>query len=123
MQGRIGELDPPGEAAAVDTQVVRLRELTAERTRIVELIKQASPRLAALRYPTPLGVWEAAATLDPGTLLLSYAVGDKNTTIFALRADPSKPRLDRFILPIGQGELRSRVARFTQQIATVRLVR
>jgi CHAT domain-containing protein/Tfp pilus assembly protein PilF len=116
VQGRIGEMDPKTDAAGIESQLARLRELTAERARIDEQIKRASPRLAGLKYPKPLGVSEAAATLDPGTLLLSYAVGEEHTTLFALRLDGSKPQLTQFSLPVKEAGLRSQIALFTQQI-------
>jgi CHAT domain-containing protein/Tfp pilus assembly protein PilF len=116
VQGRIGEMDPKADAAGIERQLARLRELTAERARIDEQIKRASPRLAGLKYPKPLGVSEAAATLDPGTLLLSYAVGEERTTLFALRLDGSEPQLAQFSLPVKEARLRSQVGLFVQQI-------
>ena len=118
VQRQIKDLDPVSEAEQVSKRVNRLRELTAERTRIDDQIKQSSPRLAGLKYPKPLNAAEAAVALDPGTLLLSYAVGAKRTSLFVLGASGAKIPLREFPLPLGEATLRSRIRRFRKQIET-----
>ncbi len=116
VQTRISSLDPKAESADVDVQLRRLRELTAERARIEDQVKRASPRLAGLKYPKPLDAFEAAAALDPGTLLLSYAVGEKHTVLFALSLESGQPQLRHFVLPVRERTLRTRIELFTKQI-------
>ncbi len=68
----------------VDLVRHELEAIDGERDQIEEMIRRASPKLAALRYPQPLTAELAQEALDPGTLLLSYVVGVDATTIFAL---------------------------------------
>lgn len=69
-------------------------------------IRKASPRLAALKYPHPLDVPEARQALDPGTLLLSYSVREKQTTLFILSRSGD---LGIKTLAVGKEDLQSRV--------------
>src|SRR5262249_23995666 len=74
-QAGLAQLDPGKDAARIDAGVARLRELHEQRARIEARVRQASPRLGSLQDPHPLDLGQARATLDPGTLLLSYSVG------------------------------------------------
>jgi CHAT domain-containing protein/Tfp pilus assembly protein PilF len=70
------------EAAAEKRQA--LNRVRLRRVEIDERIRAASPRLAALQSPQPLDVAATRAALDTGTLLLSYAVGDAGSYVFAV---------------------------------------
>jgi CHAT domain-containing protein/Tfp pilus assembly protein PilF len=75
-----------------------------------ERIRAASPALFALQYPQPLDLDGVRARLDPGTLLLSYAVGETRSFVFAVGPGP-----DDFAavpLAVGRRELGSDVTRF-----------
>ncbi len=71
-------------------------------------IRWASPRLAALKYPRALDTAGTQQALDPGTLLLSYSVGQVHTALFALSHTGD---LQVKILPLGEEPLRSQVKR------------
>jgi CHAT domain-containing protein/Tfp pilus assembly protein PilF len=101
-------------AGANGADVEKRREaLAAVRARQVEArdrIRAASPRLAALQYPEPLDLAGARAALDPGTLLLSYSIGDTKSYVFAVGPGP-----DQFAvvaLDTTLGPLRSDVGQF-----------
>ena len=64
----------------------RLRDLRLELARVQERIRQSSPRLAALETPMPLDLTAARAALDPGTVLLTYAIGPTHSYLFVLEA-------------------------------------
>jgi CHAT domain-containing protein/Tfp pilus assembly protein PilF len=83
-----------------------LEAMSRERGDIEERIRRASPRLAALQYPQPLTVEEAQKALDPGTLLLSFMVGEESTSIFALSPESG---LEVETSPIGEATLRQRI--------------
>jgi tetratricopeptide (TPR) repeat protein len=55
---------------------------------LVELqIREASPRYAALVRPLPLSATEVQQTLDENTVLLEYALGDKQSWLWAVTRD------------------------------------
>jgi CHAT domain-containing protein len=61
--------------------------LTAD-LQLVELqIREASPRYAALVRPQPLSATEVQQTLDENTVLLEYALGEKQSWLWAVTRD------------------------------------
>jgi CHAT domain-containing protein len=101
-----------GEEAreALHRELSRLRR---ERDEIAAEIRKASPRLAALRQPQPLDLAAAQKVLDPGTLALSYSVGEKQTALFALTREG---RLRVKVLPVGEKRLRQDTERFLEKV-------
>ena len=73
-------------------------------------IRIVSPRLAALQDPKSLDLSAAKEALDPGTLLLSYLVGEDAGHLFAL--GPGSNELRVVSLGRGQVALASDVERF-----------
>ena len=90
-----------------------LGRLRQERGRIADEIRQASPRLAALREPRPLDLEAARKVLDPGTLALSYSVGKDRTALFAVTREGG---LQWKMLPVGEEELRRQVNGFLERV-------
>src|SRR5215475_9378220 len=69
--------------------------LTAD-LQLVELqIRAASPRYAALVQPQPLSATETQQTLDENTVLLEYALGDKQSWLWAVTRDS----ISSYLLP------------------------
>ncbi|HYN22557.1 MAG TPA: CHAT domain-containing protein, partial [Thermoanaerobaculia bacterium] len=101
-----------GEEAreALHRELIRLRR---ERDETAAEIRKASPQVAALRQPQPLDLAAAREVLDPGTLALSYSIGDKESTLFALTRDGG---LRVEALPIGEKRLREEVERFLEGV-------
>lgn len=89
-------------------------------------LRAAAPRLAALRHPEPLTRAAAQAMLEPGTLLLSYSLGEERSHLFVLGSNSgsgvSGP-LDVFVLPVGRDVLRAEIARFRALLAPHRSAR
>src|SRR5262249_39066944 len=80
--------------AELDTLVSQQRDLAAQ-------IRISSPRYAALRQPQPLSLPEIQKqVLDPNTLLLEYALGDKRSFLFAV----TQTEIKSFVLP-GRDEI------------------
>ncbi|HKI02504.1 MAG TPA: CHAT domain-containing protein [Thermoanaerobaculia bacterium] len=103
---KLAGLNPRDNSEEIEATHRELQKLGDEAGDIEARIRQASPRLAALQYPHPLGKVEAQLALDPGTLLLSYSVGKEKTALFALS---SEGNLEVKILPLGEKALRSQV--------------
>ena len=101
-----------GETARekLDHELSRLRR---ERDEIAAEIRKASPRLAELRQPQPLDLAAARKVLDPGTLALSYSVGENQTALFAVTREGG---LRVKTLPIGEERLRQDVERFLERV-------
>lgn len=117
VQGEIRSLDPKADAKKVDQGLAQLAELRARQAEVADRIREASPRYGALRYPRPLDLAGARGSLDPGTLLLSYAVGKEKTLLFAVTAGPGGGRpLSVFTLPLGDGALRESVRAYRRLI-------
>ena len=126
-QGQIREWNADKGAPELEAQLARLRELRARQEEIAEQVRKASPRLAALQYPQPLDLNGAAQALDPGTLLLEYAVGKEKTFLFAIpRTTPGSrddqgsghhdPSLQTFRIDVSEAELRREIERFRNLI-------
>ncbi len=85
----------------------RLEALRRERREVRDAVRAAAPRLAALQDPAPLGLAAVRAALDPGTLLLSFAVGPERSHLFAVGPGPEDFRV--VDLAAGAAALRERV--------------
>jgi CHAT domain-containing protein len=105
----------PGEIEALES---RLRDLRLEQTEVQERIRQSSPRLGALESPTPLDLATARATLDPGTVLLTYSVGESRSFLFVIESEGAPgPGLSFYPLAIGRGELQKEIEAFRSLVA------
>ncbi len=116
-QSELATLNPAKDGARIDELLARERELMAKQQEIAEKIRAISPRLASLRHPQPLTLAETHAMLDPGTLLLAYSAGEKNTIVFALPSGGDAPHLSVFTIPVGEAALREKVEGFRTAIS------
>jgi len=91
-----------------------LADIQRELDDIREEIRRSSPRFAALQYPQPLDLEGARQALDPGTVLLSYSVGEEHSFLFVVRPEGG---LTVETLPLGEEELRNEVALMRNLIA------
>lgn len=98
------------EVAALQEKLARLYR---ERDELRARIRSASPHLADLREPRAVTFWEAQASLDPGTVLLSYSVGEEQTNLFIVA--PEQMLAVRH-LPIGAAELEEDVGHLRDAI-------
>jgi CHAT domain-containing protein/tetratricopeptide (TPR) repeat protein len=91
----------------------RLRDLRLEQTEVKEQIRRSSPRLASLESFTPLDLTAARSALDPGTVLLTYAVGESRSYLFVIEAEGVPgPGFFFYALPIGKEGLGKEVKAF-----------
>jgi CHAT domain-containing protein/tetratricopeptide (TPR) repeat protein len=83
VQRRLARHDGGSASAAVSAVQEELRQLRRRHGEIMEEIRRGSAG-QSLRYPRPFDLAATKAALEPGTLLLSYAVGDEQTHVFAV---------------------------------------
>lgn len=95
---RLGELE------------VRREALRRRREDLRGAIRRTDPRLGSLRCPETLDLEGAFSHLEPGALFLEYAVGERDTILFALGPTPGE--YAAFTLPVGGPALRAEVGRF-----------
>jgi len=118
-QNHIGALNPAKDAPEIERLLGHLREVRAQQEEIVSRIRAASPRLASLQYPQPLDVAGVRRVLDPGTVLLAYAIGEKSF-LFVVPSEAdgagASQGLTAFQLPIGEKVLREKVQTFRNLI-------
>ena len=80
-------------------------------------IRIAAPRSAEWREPRALDLEQVRATLDPGTLLLSYSLGEPTSHLFAVGPEPGELRVH----PLeGEASIRRRVRDLDEAIQRVR---
>lgn len=118
VESEMGKLDPLRDEKALATHQARLRELREAQEQMMARVAKASPGLAALQYPKPLDLAGVLQALDPGTTLLAYSVGEKETLLFAV-SSPGAPdgALAVFSLPISAKELRDKVQKLRDAFA------
>jgi CHAT domain-containing protein len=88
-----------------------LEDLRHRRHDLESRLRAATTRPATLlRSTPPVDLAETLRTLDPGTLLLSYAIGSKESYLFAV--GPGSAELNILHLPVARDELREQVRRF-----------
>jgi CHAT domain-containing protein/Tfp pilus assembly protein PilF len=110
-------LDPGRDAGEVERLRRKLRDLTESRARLADQVRAASPRLAALRYESPLDLSAIQRALDPGTVLLSYQIGRDVSRLFVTAADQDgRAQFAVHTLAVGEGALRDQVAQLGRQI-------
>ena len=110
-QKRLAEEGRASSKAAVKLQE-ELRDLRRRHSELVETIRHQSAG-GSLRYPQPVDLTQATAALEPGTLLLSYAVGDERTHVFAVSREDG---LTVQTLPRGRASLTQEVELFRRLI-------
>ncbi len=97
----------------IDALQGRLQDLRREQAEVQERIRQSSPRLGALESPAPLDLAAARSVLDPGTVLLTYAVGETRSFLFVIAAEGVPgPGLSFYPLPVGRKSLEEEVEAF-----------
>ena len=87
-QALTGRLHPVRDRDQLERVLARQRELQDEAAVLREEIRRRVPHLAALRYPVALDLAATRASLEAGSVLLSYLVSDKAAWLFVVR-DPT----------------------------------
>lgn len=111
IQNEIARLVPGDQAAKRKTLFAQLRQLRHDYEDTTERIVKASPKLGSLRYPRPLDVKRVRQVLDPGTVMLSYSVGEDETHLFVVTRDDG---LEVTTLPLGRETARREIERILE---------
>ncbi len=112
----IGRLDPHQDAARVDALGETIRQLGAQQRELEAQIRRTSATYAALEYPQPLDASGIQAALDPGTLLLAYALEGTQSHLFAVTQDT----IGVYPIATAEDSLSRQVAAFTAAAASPR---
>jgi len=116
VEAELSKLDPIKHRNQREQLLSRLQELTSERAEITNRLRQLSPGFAALQYPQPLDLAGARKILDAGTALLTYDVGDEETTLFVVHPVGKDPGLSVVKLAVGDQKLRRQIEAFRRFI-------
>ena len=111
VQRRLARHDAGSASAKVAALHDELRELRRRHGELVEEIRRESG--GSLRDPQPLDLAATREALEPGTLLLSYAVGDERTHVFAVSREDG---LTVETLSVGRNALQRDVELFRRLI-------
>ncbi len=114
---RFSELGSAAGQEEVETRAAELRKLRREQDDLEVKFRRASPRLAALQDPHPLDAQGIRETLDSGTVMLSYSVGEEQTHLFAVTREGG---LQVETLEIGEQRLRRDVELHRDRIRQAR---
>ena len=106
--------DPVREKTRSRELLAEVRRIGDERAALADRLRAASPRLAALRDPRPLDAHAAAAALEPGSVLLAYALGADSSLLFVVSRDGV---LGARRIAAGRAEIGKAVNRFRSMIA------
>jgi CHAT domain-containing protein/tetratricopeptide (TPR) repeat protein len=117
-QDELIRLSPEKNEKELSRLLDRLGELRARRASVAEQIRQASPKLALLREPEPLDLSGVRKSLDPGTVLLAYAIGPTKGFLFVVTPEGLEPGLAIYPIPLGSEALAAMVSRLNQAIQT-----
>ena len=110
---RLASLSAGRDDAEIERLTGQLRDLRTRQEEILAKIRRESPRSAALQDPQPLDLAGTRAALDPGTVLLEYAVGREKSWLFAVQpAGADGSGLSVFPVALGANKLRKEVESF-----------
>ena len=116
-QQELAKLSLSKDQAEIEVLLAKLQQLQRERDDIEEQIRWDYPNLAALKYPQPLDLHAAQQALDPGTVMLSYSIGEETTNLFVVSR---KGDLDVHTLSISRENLEHEVQLFRKYMLSSR---
>jgi CHAT domain-containing protein len=108
VQSELAPLTAGRDSSEIERLTGELSDLRVRQQEISARIRSEAPRSAALQDPEPLDLAGARAALDPGTVLLEYAVGEERSWLFVV--EPSG--LSVFPVAAGAKALRKEVESF-----------
>jgi CHAT domain-containing protein/tetratricopeptide (TPR) repeat protein len=111
--GKLAKLDAEKDKDLVSELRLDLDRYTGQQKMLEERVRQLSPQFASLRYPEPLDLKSAQATLEPGTLVLTYYVDKKETYLLSV----SKTSIEIHRLPVAASGLEKQIKAFCDEAA------
>lgn len=116
-QAELAGLEAGAAAGEVAAARDRLIGLAARQEELAVRFRRLSPRAAALEVPEPVDVGQARAALDPGTVLLAFAVGKEESHLFVLQSSAARGEgFASFRLPVGEEALERAVAALRDRV-------
>jgi len=113
VQAELADWMPEQGSERMEELQGRLRDLRLEQAEVQERFRRASPRIRALESPTTLDLAAARTALDPGTVLLTYSIGETRSFLFVIAAEGVPgPGLSWYPLAIGKADLAKEVEGF-----------
>lgn len=110
LQAALARLRPGRDDADIARLRSERRDLQERRARIIDRVRTASPRLAALQYSRPLGLESMSQALEAGTVLLSYQIGTSTSRLFVVsRRGEGAPALTVHELTLDAQRLRDQI--------------
>lgn len=97
-----------GSGSEAEQVLSELEELRRRREAVDRQVREASPRLASLSVPESIDSVRAQRALEPGTVALSYSVGDDSTQLLIL----TPTTLRAVEITVASDELARRVSAF-----------
>lgn len=113
IQLRLAALDPEKDREAIEALRREQLRLRRRREEIADEVRRKAPRLETLRNPSALTFEEVREALDPGTVMLSYSVGEEQTHLFLVAQGQG---LQVKTLEIGRRALEQDIGRLRQLI-------
>ena len=116
---RVNELEKQlkGLKKRIEGLRIELVNITLRRRALETEVRSVAPEVAALESPLPTSLRDAQATLDAGTLLLSYFVGMEKTYLFAV----TQKTIKVYTLPAGETILKGQVKAFRNEVGSKRI--
>jgi CHAT domain-containing protein/tetratricopeptide (TPR) repeat protein len=113
-QAALAGLTASASADEAEQKRVALGQARSRVSEIADTVRRTAPRAAEARYPDAFSTARIASALEPGVVLVSYAVGSEETVAIALKPGPpaGDPVLRAVVIPLGARALRERVAAF-----------
>ncbi len=115
IQNQLTAFDVASDPQRFEELSAGLRSLFERRDVLAEEIREASPRLGAIRYPRALDLAGARQALDRGTVMLAYSVGRERTELFVVTGEGGLVGVES--LEIGAPELERQVRRMRRLVA------
>jgi CHAT domain-containing protein len=112
-QAALSDLGPIHDRARLAELKDQLREIRSLQDELAVRMRRESPRYASLHEPQTLDLAAARRALDPGTVLLSYAVDEEATYLLVIQSARVRGKgITAFSLPVGEKDLRDAIATF-----------
>jgi len=122
IHAELDELSPGTDADRIAALLDELRELRVRQGEIRDEVCRRSPALADLERPTPLDLDGIAKSLDPGTVLVTFALGPEHSHVFVVsRADDPGCRFAERLIGMNEDDLADEVRDFRDYIAAGRV--
>ncbi len=99
----------------VETQR-ELEVLRQERLDLERALRTQDSRLAAVQFPVPLDFDAAVAALEPGTVALTYSLGEASSRLFVVGRSVGEQRIATFAIDLERDRLEALVAGLRQAI-------